>query len=126
MFSKTTLALSAAIVLSAAFPALAATKHLIVSPMLIRRFITGFPPLLVAAVQRLVAQLAVALARDRALVHHQIAGDWLSPTTKQPVVEFFNRPWWREVTRGGHLVSFLVFPKIAVVSAANTSGRFSQ
>ena len=48
---------------------------MIVSPTLIRRFITGFPPLLVAAVQRLVAQLAVALARDLALVHHQIAGD---------------------------------------------------
>jgi hypothetical protein len=99
---------------------------MIVSPTLIRRFITGFPPLLVAAVQRLVAQLAAALARDRALVHHQIAGDWLSLTTKQPVVEFFNRPWWREVTRGGHLVSFLAVPKIAIVSAANASGRFSQ
>jgi hypothetical protein len=49
---------------------------MIVSPTLIRRFITGSaPPLLVAAVQRLVAQLAVALARGLALVHHQIGGD---------------------------------------------------
>src|SRR5262249_58038648 len=31
--------------------------------------------LLVAAVQRQVAQLAVALARDLALAHHQIGGD---------------------------------------------------
>ena len=30
-----------------------------------------------AAVRRLVAQLAVALARDLALVHHKIAGDEL-------------------------------------------------
>jgi hypothetical protein len=51
---------------------------MIVSPTLIRRFITGSaPPLLVAAVQRLVAQLAVALARDLARVHHQIAGEEL-------------------------------------------------
>jgi hypothetical protein len=49
----------------------------IASPTLIRGFITGSPPLLVAAVRRLVAQLAVALARDLALVHHQIAGDEL-------------------------------------------------
>ena len=55
---------------------------MIVSPTLIRRFITGFPPLLVAAVQRLVAQLAVALARDLALVHHQIAGDELHFTLR--------------------------------------------
>ena len=49
---------------------------MIESPTLIRRFITGSaPPLLVAAVQRLVAQLAVALARGLALVRHQIAGD---------------------------------------------------
>jgi hypothetical protein len=50
--------------------------------MLVRRFITGFPPLLLAAVQRLVAQLAVALARDLALVHHQIAGDELHFTLR--------------------------------------------
>jgi hypothetical protein len=44
--------------------------------MLIRRFITWWSlPLLVVAVRRLVAQLAVAFARDLALVHHQIAGD---------------------------------------------------
>jgi hypothetical protein len=44
--------------------------------MFIRRFIIWWSPLLlVAAARHLVAQLAVALAQDLALVHHQIAGD---------------------------------------------------
>jgi hypothetical protein len=63
MFNKTTFALLAAILLSTALPASAATKH------------HRVPSAVVAAVRRLVAQLAVALARDLALVHHQTAGD---------------------------------------------------
>lgn len=75
MFNNTKVALSAAIVLSTAFPASAATS-IIASPMFIRRFITWWsPPPLVAAVRRLVAQLAVAIARDLVLVHHQIETD---------------------------------------------------
>jgi hypothetical protein len=44
--------------------------------MFILGFIIGESPLLlVTAVQRPAAQLAVARARDLALVHHQIGGD---------------------------------------------------
>ena len=62
MFSKTTLALAVAIVLGT-FPALAGPNTIIAAPTL---------PLLVAAVRHLADQLGVALARDLALVHHQI------------------------------------------------------
>jgi hypothetical protein len=43
--------------------------------MFVGQFITWFPPPSVAAVRHLVAQNAVALARDLALVHHQIGID---------------------------------------------------
>ena len=69
MFSKTTFALAVAIVLGTAFPALAATKHhyRIPNAAAVGGFCTAFQ----------VAQLAVALARDLALAHHQIGGDEL-------------------------------------------------
>jgi hypothetical protein len=63
MFDKTTFALLAAILLSTALPASAATKH------------HSVPSAASGGCRRLVAQLAVALARDLALVHHQIGGD---------------------------------------------------
>jgi hypothetical protein len=43
--------------------------------MFVGQFITWFPPPSVAAARHLVAQNAVALARDLALVHHQIEID---------------------------------------------------
>ena len=83
MFSKTTLALSAAMVLSATFPALAATKHHYrVTNAHSAIYNRVSPPLLVAAVRRLVAPLAVALAPDLALVHHQIGIDELHFTPR--------------------------------------------
>jgi hypothetical protein len=45
--------------------------------MFVGQFTTWFPLLLVAAVQRMAAQNAVALARDLALVRHQIEIDVL-------------------------------------------------
>jgi hypothetical protein len=55
-------------------------QSIIASPTFIRRFTTWSPPPLVVAVRRLVARLAVAIARDLALVHHQIDRDnmWAS------------------------------------------------
>ena len=74
MFSKTKIALSAAVVLSTVFPASAATKHHRVNHA-IQQFTTWSPRPLAAAARRLVVHLAVAIARGLALVHHQIAGD---------------------------------------------------
>jgi hypothetical protein len=52
--------------------------------MFVGQFITWFPPPSVAAVRHLVAQNAVALARDLALVHHQIEIDDVSGWAKLP------------------------------------------
>jgi hypothetical protein len=85
------LTLSAAIVLSAAFPASAATKHHRVTllidqsiTMFVGQFTTWWPPPSVAAVRHLVAQNAVALARGLALVHHQIEIDDVLGWAKLP------------------------------------------
>ena len=61
-----------------AFPALAATKqHHRVTHVHSAIYNMVIPAAAGAAVRRLVAQLAVALARDLARVHHQTGGDEL-------------------------------------------------
>jgi hypothetical protein len=82
MFSKTKVALSAAIVLSTAFPASAAIKHHRVT--IIRGFITWSPTPFAAAVRRLVSHFAVTFARGLALVDHLIAGDECSGAKRRP------------------------------------------
>jgi hypothetical protein len=85
MLSKTKIALSAAFVLSTAFPALAATRHhqrvTHIRPAMIYNIYKRSQTALTSSVRRMAAHLAVAIARGRALVHHQIAGDrWATCT----------------------------------------------
>jgi hypothetical protein len=75
MLSKTKLAVSAAIVLSNAFSASAATKHHRVTHGHSAIYNRVIPAAAGSGCRRLVAQLAAALARDLARVHHQIGGD---------------------------------------------------
>ena len=79
-------------------------------------------PLLVAAVRHLADQLAVALARDLALVHHQI-GTSACPSwsrNEASVVEFFNGPWWRKATRRGHGALHLTKKLVGLIQGKHT------